>query len=196
MEIALIFIVRIETGVGVSPHEIATRGGRLEQRDVVDVHAGRLGRVEDVRHVHEDGDVLAHLNSCVLRLRGGRSPAVAAVIAPGLSAPRRVRYAGPVVGIRGAPSGPAPLDRPAARPRRRRSPCSRPIGGPPRRVTRSRRRDRQSGRRPGGRSSRRSRQRRPTAGSGRFRARRSSRRPGTARRDARPGPRPVNPDLD
>jgi hypothetical protein len=45
---------------GIRADEIASGGGRLQQRDVVDVHAGRLGRVEDVRHVYEDGDVLAH----------------------------------------------------------------------------------------------------------------------------------------
>ena len=60
VELALVLVVRVQPGVGVGAHEIAPGGGRLQQRDVVDVHAGRLGRVEDVRHVHEDGDVLAH----------------------------------------------------------------------------------------------------------------------------------------
>ena len=60
MEVALVVVLRIQAGVRVGAHEVAARSGRLEERDVVDVHAGGLGRIEDVRHVHEDGDVLAH----------------------------------------------------------------------------------------------------------------------------------------
>ena len=60
VELALVVVLRVQPGVCVGADEIASGGGRLEQRDVIDVHAGRLGRVEDVRHVHEDGDVLAH----------------------------------------------------------------------------------------------------------------------------------------
>jgi hypothetical protein len=60
VEIALVLVVRVEPGVGVRPDEIAPGRRRFEQRDVIDVDAGGLGRVEDVRHVHEDGDVLAH----------------------------------------------------------------------------------------------------------------------------------------
>ena len=69
VEVALVLVVRVEARVGIRPHEIAAGRGRLEQRDVVDVHAGRLGRIEDVRHVHEDGDVLAHSDSLVLSIR-------------------------------------------------------------------------------------------------------------------------------
>ena len=61
VEVALVLVVRVEPGIGIRADEIASGGGRLQQRDVVDIHAGRLGRVEDVRHVHEDGDVLAHM---------------------------------------------------------------------------------------------------------------------------------------
>ncbi len=60
MELALVVVVRVQPGVGVGAHEIAPRRGALQQRDVVDVHAGRLGRVEDVGHVYEDRDILAH----------------------------------------------------------------------------------------------------------------------------------------
>ena len=60
VEVALVLVVRVEPGVGVRADEIPSGGGRLQQRDVVDVHAGGLGRIEDVRDVHEDGDVLAH----------------------------------------------------------------------------------------------------------------------------------------
>jgi uncharacterized LabA/DUF88 family protein len=62
--------VRVEAGVGVGTHEIATRRCRLEERDVIDVHAGGLGRIEDVRHVHEDGDVLSHNDSLLSVVRG------------------------------------------------------------------------------------------------------------------------------
>ena len=67
--------VRVETRVRVRANEVAPRGGCLEQRDVIDVGAGRLGRVEDVRHVHEDGDVLAHLDSLTGRAASARSAA-------------------------------------------------------------------------------------------------------------------------
>ncbi len=70
VEVALVLVVGVEPRVCVRADEIAPGGGRLEQRDVVDVRAGRLGRVEDVRHVHEDGDVLAHLDSSKCRDRG------------------------------------------------------------------------------------------------------------------------------
>ena len=69
MEVALVLVVRVEPGVCVRADEVAPGGGRLEQRDVIDVHAGRLGRIEDVRHVHEDGDVLAHLDSLIWSMR-------------------------------------------------------------------------------------------------------------------------------
>ncbi|MFN8629324.1 MAG: hypothetical protein U0838_03100 [Chloroflexota bacterium] len=59
VEVALVLVLGVEAGIGIRADEISSSGGRLQQRDVVDVHAGRLGRVEDVRHVHEDGDVLA-----------------------------------------------------------------------------------------------------------------------------------------
>ena len=72
VEVALVLVVRIEAGIGVGAHEVAARGGRLEQRDVVDVHAGGLGRIEDVRHVYEDGDVLAHRYSLGLGVPSGR----------------------------------------------------------------------------------------------------------------------------
>src|SRR3954454_11014835 len=67
MEVALVLVVRVEARVRIRAHEIATGTGRLQQRDVIDVHAGRLGRVEDVRHVDEDGDVLAHSASLISR---------------------------------------------------------------------------------------------------------------------------------
>ena len=60
MEVALVFVLGIETGVGVGADEVAPRDRSFEKRDVVDVCAGRLCRVKDVRHVYEDGDVLAH----------------------------------------------------------------------------------------------------------------------------------------
>ena len=59
VELALVLVVRVEARVGVRAHEVPAGGGRLQQRRVVDVHAGRLGRVEDVRDVDEDGDILA-----------------------------------------------------------------------------------------------------------------------------------------
>ena len=74
VEVALVLVVRVEPGVGIRADEVASGGGRLQQRDVVDVHAGRLGRVEDVRHVNEDGDVLPHGDSYVV----GRSRLVRA----------------------------------------------------------------------------------------------------------------------
>ena len=60
MEVALVLVVGVEPRVGVCPDQVTARRCRPQQRDVVDVHAGRLGRIKDVRHVHEDGDVLAH----------------------------------------------------------------------------------------------------------------------------------------
>src|ERR1035437_6524728 len=60
MEVALVFVLGIETGVGVGADEITSGDRRLEQRDVVDVCTGRLCCIEDVRHVYEDGDVFAH----------------------------------------------------------------------------------------------------------------------------------------
>ena len=60
MEVALVLVFRIESGVGVGSDEVAPGNGGLQKRDVVDVRARRLRCVEDVRHVHEDGDVLAH----------------------------------------------------------------------------------------------------------------------------------------
>ena len=60
VEVPLVLVVRVEARVRVCANEVATRAPRLQQRDVVDVHTGRLGRVEDVRNVNEDGDVLAH----------------------------------------------------------------------------------------------------------------------------------------
>ena len=65
VEIALVLVVRVEARVRIGAHEIATGRGRLEERDVIDVHARGLGRIEDVRYVHEDGDVLAHSDSFV-----------------------------------------------------------------------------------------------------------------------------------
>ncbi len=59
MEVPLVLVVRVEARVCIGAHEVASGRGRLEERDVIDVHAGGLGRIEDVRHVHEDGDVLA-----------------------------------------------------------------------------------------------------------------------------------------
>src|SRR5450759_4563464 len=60
MEVALVLVLGIETGVGVGPDEVASGDRRLEQRDVVDVGPCRLRCVKDVRHVYEDGDVFAH----------------------------------------------------------------------------------------------------------------------------------------
>ena len=60
MELPLVLVLRIETGVGIGAHEVAVGGSGLEQGHVVDVDPGCLGRIEDVRDVHEDGDVLAH----------------------------------------------------------------------------------------------------------------------------------------
>ena len=60
VEVALVLVVRGEARISVGAHEVAPGRSRLEERDVIDVHAGGLGRIEDVRHVHEDGDVLAH----------------------------------------------------------------------------------------------------------------------------------------
>src|SRR5206468_9683512 len=74
VEVALVLVVRIEARVRVRAHEVPAGAARLQKRDVVDVHAGRLGRVEDVRHVNEDGDVLAHWYSYSMRRRGGRGP--------------------------------------------------------------------------------------------------------------------------
>src|SRR4029078_5762444 len=67
MEVALVLVVGIEARVRIGAYEVPTRGGRLQTRELIAVHAGRLGRVEDVRHVHEDGDVLTHSDSSVLR---------------------------------------------------------------------------------------------------------------------------------
>src|SRR3954452_14337607 len=60
MEVPLGFVLGIEGRISGRADEGAARGGPLQQRDVVDINAGGLGRVEDVRHVYEDGDVLAH----------------------------------------------------------------------------------------------------------------------------------------
>ena len=60
MKVALVLVVRVKPGIGIGADEVPACRGRLQQRDVIDIHAGRLGRVEDVRHVHEDGDVLSH----------------------------------------------------------------------------------------------------------------------------------------
>ncbi len=60
VELPLVLVLGIETRVGIGAHEVAARGGCLEERDIVDVDARGLCRIEDVRHVHEDGDVLAH----------------------------------------------------------------------------------------------------------------------------------------
>ena len=60
MEVALILVVGIEAGVGICPDEVSARDCRFEQRHVVDVRAGCLGRVEDVRHVYKDGDIFTH----------------------------------------------------------------------------------------------------------------------------------------
>ena len=72
VEVALVLVVRVEPGVCVGAHEVAPGGCRLQQGDVVDVHARGLGRIEDVRHVHEDGDVLAHWYSLVSSAVSGR----------------------------------------------------------------------------------------------------------------------------
>ena len=61
MEVPLVLVVRVQPGIGIRAHEVAPGRGRFEERDVIDVHACGLGRIEDVRHVHEDGDVLAHM---------------------------------------------------------------------------------------------------------------------------------------
>ena len=63
VEVALVLVVWVEARVGVGTHEVAPGRCRLEERDVIDVHARGLGRIEDIRHVHEDGDVLAHIDS-------------------------------------------------------------------------------------------------------------------------------------
>jgi hypothetical protein len=60
MEVALILVVGIQTCVCIGPHEVSPGNRCLQQRHVVDVRAGCLGRVEDVRHVYEDGDVFTH----------------------------------------------------------------------------------------------------------------------------------------
>ena len=70
VEVALVLVVGVEPRVGIRTDEVPPGGCRLEERDVIDVRAGRLGRIEDVRHVHEDGDVLAHLDSLSVD-RGG-----------------------------------------------------------------------------------------------------------------------------
>ena len=60
MEVALILVFGIQTGIRICAHEIATGHSRLEQGDIVDVGTGRFGGIENIRHVYEDGDVLAH----------------------------------------------------------------------------------------------------------------------------------------
>ena len=60
MELALVLVLRVEAGVGVGAYEVATRRGGVEEGDIVDVDAGGLGRIKDIRYVYEDGDVLAH----------------------------------------------------------------------------------------------------------------------------------------
>jgi hypothetical protein len=61
MEVPLVLVLRVETRICIRADEIATGSRRPQERDVVDVHAGGLGRIEDVRNVYEDGDVLAQL---------------------------------------------------------------------------------------------------------------------------------------
>ncbi len=147
VEVALVLVVGIEAGVGVRAHEVAAGRGRLQQRDVIDVHAGRLGRIEDVRHVHEDGDVLAHADSLGLGVR----PAGALALHGGRTFmrcdARQLRRghgsyadADRPRGSPSAPSGSGPPGRRAGPPRRRCSPCCGPSGGAPRAsasVTRS-----------------------------------------------------------
>ena len=166
VEVALVLVVRVEPGIGIRADEIASGGGRLQQRDVVDVHAGRLGRVEDVRHVHEDGDVLAHSDS----YGGG---AVRPSRPPGA-----LGSAGGRTGRRdGAPERwpgggePGPLEAGEVRgigglvsPRPTSNPCCSRSGGAPPGAHRSRGPRRGRARRPGGRPCPRSRRRRPTDG--------------------------------
>ena len=72
MEVALVLVLRVEARVRIGAYEIAARNGRLEERDVIDVDARGLCRIEDVRHVYEDGDVLAHLDSLMCQTTGAR----------------------------------------------------------------------------------------------------------------------------
>ena len=69
VEVALVLVVRVEPRVRVGAHQVAACRGRFEKRDVIDVHARGLGRIEDVRDVYEDGDVLAHDDSLGDRVR-------------------------------------------------------------------------------------------------------------------------------
>src|SRR6185369_16926231 len=75
VEVALVLVVRVEPGVRVGAHEVATGCRGFEQRDVIDVDAGGLGRIEDVRHVYEDGDVLSHSDSLIRDEPGRRDRA-------------------------------------------------------------------------------------------------------------------------
>src|SRR4029077_11780274 len=59
VEVALVLVIGIQACVCVCANQVAPGGGGLEHGHVIDVHAGRLGRVKDVRHIYEDGDVLA-----------------------------------------------------------------------------------------------------------------------------------------
>ncbi len=59
VEIALVLVIGIQAGICIRANQVAPGGGGFEHGHVIDVHAGRLGRIEDVRHIYEDGDVLA-----------------------------------------------------------------------------------------------------------------------------------------
>ncbi len=60
VKLPLVIVFGIQARIRIGAHEVSAGRCCLEQRYVINVDARRLGGVEDVRHVHEDGDVLAH----------------------------------------------------------------------------------------------------------------------------------------
>ena len=60
VEVPLVLVLGVQPRICVRSDEIASGHGRFEQRDVVDIRARRLRRIENIRHVYEDGDVPAH----------------------------------------------------------------------------------------------------------------------------------------
>ncbi len=105
VELALVLVLRVEAGVGVRANEIAAGGGGLEQGDVIDVHPGRLGGVEDVGNVHEDGHVLAHERLLCWVARASRAAEMPHTVGGWRRSPRatiRMREMGTIV-INGPP---------------------------------------------------------------------------------------------
>ena len=61
-EFALVFVLRVEPGIGIRANQVAPLGGRFQEGDVIDVDLEPASRVVQVGNVNEDGHVLAQVS--------------------------------------------------------------------------------------------------------------------------------------